>query len=141
DAPKSPADLPVYCPVDAMGNLVPQCPRTFIQDSSRFVGALYLDAQWRPVQKLALDAGIRVQKGFGQWDYDWTPLGSAAIVWNFLPDFHIKANYATGFRPPVFFALNAQPGGVQYGANPLLRNELSQAFQGEINARLLKNVR
>jgi iron complex outermembrane receptor protein len=137
----TPADLPIYCPVDAAGKVVSQCPRTFVNDSSRFVGALYVDAQWRPVQKLALDAGVRVQKGFGQWDYDWTPLGSAAIVWNFLPDFHLKANYATGFRPPVFLALAAAPGGVQYGANPYLKNELSQAFQGEVNARLLKNVR
>src|SRR5262249_9754914 len=123
------------------GNRVPQCPRIFINDSERYVGALYVDAQWRPVQKLALDAGVRVQKGFGQWSYDWTPLGSAAVGWNVLPDFHIKANCATGFRPPVFNALGAAVGGVSYGPNPNLKNELSQSFQGEVNARLLKNVR
>jgi iron complex outermembrane receptor protein len=140
-SPQDPAVLPILCPVDAMGNRVAQCPRTFINDSERYVGALYVDAQWRPVQKLALDAGVRVQKGFGQWSYDWTPLGSAAVVWNFLPDFHIKANYATGFRPPVFNALAATVGGISYGPNPNLKNELSQSFQGEVNARLLKNVR
>jgi outer membrane receptor protein involved in Fe transport len=140
-SPKDPALLPVLCPVDPTGKPLPACPRVFISDSQRYVAALYLDAQWRPVQKLALDAGVRVQKGFGQWGYDWTPLGSAAVVWNFLPDFHLKANYATGFRPPVFNALAAPPGGVAYGANPNLRNELSQSFQGEVNARLLKNVR
>jgi outer membrane receptor protein involved in Fe transport len=140
-SPKDPGLLPILCPVDSAGMLVPQCPRTFINDSERYVAALYVDAQWRPVQKLALDAGVRVQKGFGQWGYDWTPLGSAAVVWNFLPDFHLKANYATGFRPPVFISLAAAPGGVAYGANPNLKNELSQSFQGEVNARLLKNVR
>ncbi len=140
-SPPNPSNLPIYCPVDASGMLVAGCPRTFINDSSRYVGALYFDAQWRPFQKLALDAGVREQKGFGQWAYAWTTLGSAAIVWNFLPDFHLKANYATGFRPPVFINLAAQPGGVQYGANPNLKNEHSQSIQGEVNARLLKNVR
>jgi iron complex outermembrane receptor protein len=140
-APQDPANLPLYCPVKADGTLVANCPRLFLDDASRFVGALYVNGQWRPFRKLALDAGVRVQKGFGQYAYDWTPLGSAAIVWNFLPDFHAKVNYATGFRPPVFQTLAAAPAGVNYGANPKLINELSQSFQGEVNARLLKNVR
>jgi hypothetical protein len=39
------------------------------------------------------------------------PLGSAAIVWNFLPDFHAKVNYATGFRAPPIQDLAAVAGG------------------------------
>jgi outer membrane receptor protein involved in Fe transport len=32
-------------------------------------------------------------------------------------------------------------GGILYGANPNLKSETSQSFQGELNARLLHNVR
>src|SRR5262249_3661486 len=56
-------------------------------------------------------------------------------------DYHVKLNYATGFRAPVFQATSTAPGGVGYGANPGLKTETSQAFQGELNGRLLRNVR
>jgi outer membrane receptor protein involved in Fe transport len=63
------------------------------------------------------------------------------VVWNFLPDYHVKLNYTTGFRPPPFFDTDGVGGGVLYGANPNLKSETSQSFQGELNARLLRNVR
>jgi len=65
-----------------------------------------------PVQKLTLDGGIRIQKGFGDLAYDLVPLGSAAIVYNFLPDFHLKLNYATGFRAPVYQNTSVPQGGI-----------------------------
>jgi outer membrane receptor protein involved in Fe transport len=105
------------------------------------VVAGYLDGQWRIFNnKVTLDGGVRIQKGFGDLPYDLVPLGSAAIVYNFLPDFHLKVNYATGFRAPPIQDVRVIPGGVSYGgAN--LKNETSQSFQGELNARVLRNVR
>jgi outer membrane receptor protein involved in Fe transport len=140
-APSDAANLPILCPVDANNKPLPGCTRKFVNDASRLVGALYLDAQWRPWRTLTLDGGVRLQKGWGQFPYDLTPLGSAAVVWSFLPGFFLKGSYATGFRPPVFFNVASAPGGVQFGENPNLRNELSQSFQGEVNARVLRNVR
>jgi outer membrane receptor protein involved in Fe transport len=140
----SPAALPIVCPVAQTAGVydyIPSCPRPFLFDSSRVVAALYANLQWRPLQKLTLDGGARLQKGFGQQPYDWTWLGSAAVVWNFAPAWHFKANYTTGFRPPVFNNTAAVQGGVSFGSNPNLKNETSQSFQGEINARLLRNVK
>jgi outer membrane receptor protein involved in Fe transport len=140
-APTNPDSLPIICPVDAMGNRLPTCPRVYTDDTGRYVAAGYLSAQWRPVQKLTLDGGVRIQKGFGDLAYDLVPLGSAAIVYNFLPDYHLKLNYATGFRAPPFQDTSIGVGGISYGANKALKTESSQSFQGELNARVLRNVR
>ncbi|HEY7956427.1 MAG TPA: TonB-dependent receptor, partial [Polyangia bacterium] len=141
----SPSALPVICPqmqnADGTFTPVPKCPRQFINDAYRVVGAVYADLQYRPLSKLTLDGGVRIQEGFGGRPYDLIPLYSAAAVWNFLPDFHLKATYTTGFRPPVYQATDAAPGGVNYGANTALQSETSQSFQGEVNARLLRNTR
>ncbi|HEX8954236.1 MAG TPA: TonB-dependent receptor, partial [Polyangia bacterium] len=138
-------NLPILCPVqdNGMGGTVriPSCPRIYGSDTGRYVAAGYVDAQWRPFEKLTLDGGVRIQKGFGDLPYDLVPLGSAAIVYNFLPDYHIKLNYATGFRSPVFQNTSIPAGGVSFGSNPNLKTEGSQSFQGELNARLLRNVR
>jgi outer membrane receptor protein involved in Fe transport len=140
EAPTDPNKLPVLCPV-VDGNRLPTCPRPFDYDTGRFIVAGYVDAQWRILNKVTLDGGVRIQKGFGQLPYDIVPLGSAAIVYNFLPDYHLKINYATGFRAPPFQDTSAFPGGVSYGSNRALKNETSQSFQGELNARVLRNVR
>ena len=133
--------LPILCPVDSMFNRIANCPRIYAENTGRYVAAGYVDAQWRPFSKLTLDGGVRIQKGFGDLGYALVPLGSAAIVYNFLPDFHIKLNYATGFRAPVFQDTSIPQGGISFGANPKLRTESSQSFQGELNARVLRNVR
>ncbi|MCU1276930.1 MAG: TonB-dependent receptor [bacterium] len=145
--PTNANDLPLLCPVSADPSSatgfsrIPLCPRTYGLDTGRYVAAGYVDAQWRPFQKLTLDGGVRIQKGFGDLPYDLVPLGSAAIVYNFLPDYHVKLNYATGFRAPVFQNTSIPAGGISFGSNPLLKTEASQSFQGELNARLLRNVR
>ncbi len=143
--PVDPINLPIVCPVQDNGmggsSRIPLCPRQYALDTGRYVAAGYVDAQWQPFQKLTLDGGVRIQKGFGDLAYDLVPLGSAAIVYNFLPDFHVKLNYATGFRAPVFQNTSVLAGGVAFGANPKLQTEASQSFQGELNARLLRNIR
>ena len=145
DQTSDPNNLPFYCPQHNNGDgtftPVAQCPRQVLNDANRVVAAAYLDAQWKPFTKLTLDGGARYQQGFGTLPYAPVFLGSAAIVWNFLPDFHAKANYATGFRAPVFQNTQAALGGLEYGGSPNLKTETSQSFQGEVNARLLRNVR
>jgi outer membrane receptor protein involved in Fe transport len=143
NAPVDSTQVPVVCPVGGSGGTQPlsTCPREFAADTGRFVGAGYVDLQWRPFQKLTIDGGVRIQKGFGDLAYNLVPLGSAAIVYNFLPDFHLKLNYATGFRAPVFQNTSIPAGGIDYGSNAKLQTESSQAFQGELNARVLRNVR
>jgi iron complex outermembrane receptor protein len=122
--PANANNLPIVCPVqdNGMGGTmrIPLCPRFYGVDTGRYVAAGYVDAQWRPVQKLTLDGGVRIQKGFGDLPYDLVPLGSAAIVYNFLPDYHVKLNYATGFRSPVFQNTSIAAGGVSFGSNPNL---------------------
>jgi outer membrane receptor protein involved in Fe transport len=144
-SPSSVANLPIYCPRTANGDgsytPVSQCPRLYLIDSSRTTVAAYGDLQWRPVRQLTLDGGVRLQKGLGQFSYDLTPLYTASLVWNFINNLHVKLNYATGFRAPVFQDTSAPPGGLEFAANPHLQNETSQAFQGELNARLLHGVK
>jgi len=49
-SPTSPTQLPILCPVQdtAMGGFstVAGCPRAYITDTGRIVGAGYVDAQW-----------------------------------------------------------------------------------------------
>lgn len=143
--------LPLACPLDG-GTLDrpvyrPGCPLRFIAGTSRTVLALYLSDQFRPLQSLVLDAGVRYQAGLGDAGYkgallgdNGQLLGSASVVWNFWGDMHLKANYATGFRAPVFNNTHSNGAAVQFSGNPDLTNERSQAFQGEWNARLLRNI-
>jgi outer membrane receptor protein involved in Fe transport len=70
------------------------------------------------VSSLTLDAGVRLQGGFGKAQYNGgnlgnsgTVLGSASLVWNFYRDMHVKANYASGFRPPVFNNTDSNDSG------------------------------
>jgi outer membrane receptor protein involved in Fe transport len=90
---------------------------------------------------------VRYQVGVGQRGYQGALiggsgqlLGSVSLVWNFYQDMHLKANYANGFRPPVFNNTDSNGAAVQFGGNRNLSNEQSQAFQGEWNARVLKNI-
>ncbi|MFO0578659.1 MAG: TonB-dependent receptor [Polyangia bacterium] len=126
---------------------VPECPQQFVFGASRTVAALYVSDQFRPHPRLTLDGGVRFQAGFGQRGYTDAPiggfiqpLGSASVVWNFFSDMNLKANYTNGFRPPVFNNTDSNGRAIQFGGNSRLASEQSQAFQGEYNARLLKNI-
>lgn len=148
----NPRRLPINCPLEPGSTLanpvfVPKCPLPFIFSADRTVVALYVSDQFRPVSQLILDAGIRYQAGLGTRAYrggnaggNGQLLGSVSLVWNFYQDMHLKGNYAGGFRPPVFNNTDSNGAAVQFGGNRQLVNEQSQAFQGEWNARLLKNV-
>jgi outer membrane receptor protein involved in Fe transport len=128
------------CPLGPDGVQVPQCPGQATANVDRTVVAGYVDAQWRPLARLTFDAGVRLQQAFGKRPYSLTPLYSAAVSWNFWQQHHIKVNYTTGFRPPVFNNTDATPGGINWAGDPHLRNENSQALQAELNTRVLRNV-
>lgn len=148
----NPGRLPINCPLAsgstiASPQFVPECPLPFIFGASRTVVALYVSDQFRPFSRLTIDAGVRYQAGLGQRGYrgaliggNGQLLGSAAIVWNFWREMHLKANYAGGFRSPVFNNTDSNGAAVQFGGNRQLTNEDSQAFQGEWNARVLRNI-
>jgi outer membrane receptor protein involved in Fe transport len=146
-----PKDLPISCPLERSGMATPVfkpgCPLPFLFGTNRLVTALYLSDTFRPVSSLTLDAGVRLQGGFGQAQYNFGNLGnngqilgSASLVWNFYRDMHLKANYASGFRPPVFNNTDSNGAAVQFSGSHSLKNERSDAFQGEWNAKLLRNI-
>jgi outer membrane receptor protein involved in Fe transport len=151
-----PSALPLPCPwtsTAAAGNWgkpypytsdgwAAQCPLMFVYDSDRVTVGGYVDLQWKPVDKLLVEAGYRPQAGVaGKRQYGLQNLASGAVVYQFLPNFHAKVNYASGFRPPTFQSTDANSKGINYASSPGLAPETSQSVQGEINARLLRNVR
>jgi outer membrane receptor protein involved in Fe transport len=136
------AQLPLVCPLNSDGTTyVKSCPVVFINAAERTVVGAFLDDQIRPVPQLTLDGGLRYQQGFGQRAYAPQLLGSAAAVWQFYRDMHLKLNFAQGFRPPVFNNTDGNGAGVEFGGNPKLQVERSESYQAELNARVLKDVR
>lgn len=143
--------LPVPCPREPdpdaavpSPRIVAGCPLTIAFPSDRTVVGAYANPQWRPTKKLILDAGARLQvspEAFGTYSYPLTRLFSGTAVWNFVPGWHLKLNYAEGFRPPVFNNISSNGEAVQIDGAPDLKVETSQAAQAEINARIFKGER
>jgi outer membrane receptor protein involved in Fe transport len=123
---------------------VPGCPLTFTFESQRSVMGAYISPQVRPTKKLILDAGARVQvapENLGTIGYPVNFTAAGTVVYNFLPAWHVKLNYAQGFRPPVFNNTSGNGEAVQFGGRPDLDVETSEAVQAEINARIFKGER
>jgi outer membrane receptor protein involved in Fe transport len=141
--------LPLLCPrifSPAAGAIVPveNCPLTFAFPADRTVLGAYLNPQYRPNKKLIFDLGARVQVApgsLGSLSYPVDTIFSGSFVWNFVPSWHLKLNYAQGFRPPVFNNTASNGEGVQIGGNTELGVETSDAAQAEINARIFKGER
>lgn len=134
----------IYDPTVGARVPVPGCPLTFAFASSRSVMGAYVNPQLRPNKKLILDAGARVQiapEPLGDVSYPMTFTAAGTLVWNFIPNWHVKLNYAQGFRPPVFNNTSSNGEAVQIGGNPNLKVENSDAIQAEINARIFKGDR
>jgi outer membrane receptor protein involved in Fe transport len=148
-APYDLTRVPLLCPRSydaALMRSVPVagCPLTFAFPASRTVLGAYLDPQYRPNKRLIFDLGGRVQVApgaLGSLSYDLNTTIAATVVWSFLPDWHLKLNYAQGFRPPVFNNTTSNGEGLQIGGNPNLTVETSDATQAEINARIFKGER
>lgn len=148
-APYDLTRLPLLCPrswdAQAMRLVpIPNCPLTFAFPAERTVFGGYLNPQWRPNKKLILDVGGRLQvapASLGNISYPVNTTVSGTLVYNFVPSWHLKLNYAQGFRPPVFNNTASNGEGVQIGGNPKLGVETSDAAQAEINARIWKGER
>jgi outer membrane receptor protein involved in Fe transport len=119
------------------------CPLTFSFEVSRSTLGGFASLQVRPTKRLILDGGVRLQAAprIASLDrsYGLTPTLAAAAVYEFVPGWHLKFNYAEGFRPPVFQDTDSNGEAVQIDGDPDLGVERSRSGQAEINARLLKN--
>lgn len=139
--------FPLLCPrIYEGGALValPRCPLTAAFQVDRSVLGVYVNPQYRPSAKVIFDAGARVSlapAALGSLDYKPNTTVAGAIVWNFVPNWHMKLNYTEGFRPPSFNSTQSNGEGVQIGGNPNLLVEQSRAGQAEINARIFKGER
>jgi outer membrane receptor protein involved in Fe transport len=140
---------PLPCPQvfdPAIRKVVPVagCPLTFAFPADRTVLGAYVDPQYRPNKSLIFDLGGRVQvapSALGSLHYDPNFTVAGTVVWSFIPNWHLKVNYAQGFRPPVFNNTAANGEAVQIGGNPNLSVETSDATQAEVNARIFKGDR
>ena len=150
------ARLPLPCPLEGGtwnpatqqvedATLIPACPLAFSFEVNRLTAGAFTSLQLRPTDKLILDGGVRLQVAPEIFDttqgYGLQPTFSAAAVYEFIPDWHVKVNYAEGFRPPGFNAISANGEAVQLGGTPDLLVEYSRSGQIEVNARLLKGVK
>lgn len=139
--------LPLLCPRQyEAGMLVPlpTCPLTAAYPANRTVLGMYVNPQYRPNSKLIFDLGGRVSvapRALGELRYKANPTVAGAIVWNFIPNWHLKVNYTEGFRPSSFNSTEANGEGVAIGGNPNLVVETSRAGQAEVNARIFKGDR
>jgi outer membrane receptor protein involved in Fe transport len=143
--------LPVLCPrdpditfADGTHPVLEGCPVTFAFPATRTVFGAYINPQYRPSKKLIFDAGARVQvspEALGKLSYPVNTTFAGTVVWNFIPNWHVKVNFAQGFRPPVFNNTTANGTAVQINGNPDLKVETSDAAQAEINARIFKGDR
>ena len=151
NAPTDLTRVPLLCPrqfdptkPNGIGAPIPGCPLTFAFPADRVVLGAYVDPQWRPNKDVILDLGARVQaapEALGSLHYDLNTTFSGTVVWNFIPNWHLKLNYAQGFRPPVFNNTTSNGEGLQIGGNPNLGVETSSATQAEVNARIYKGER
>jgi len=139
---RSGTGVPVFDPSNPSNTTyVPGCRQPFIFDSDRLVYALFLSAQARPWKRLVLDTGVRFQHApTGSVPYPPQVLGSAAAVLNLYREIYLKVNWAMGFRPPVFNNTSGNGAAVQYAGDPKIKVEKSQAWQAEVNAKVLKNA-
>jgi outer membrane receptor protein involved in Fe transport len=141
--------LPILCPTiysSAQMRIVPVagCTIPFAYTADRTVFGAYADPQWRPTKDLILDAGARLQVApdtLGSLSYPLNATFAGTLVWGFIPNWHLKLNYAQGFRPPVFNDTSSNGEGVQIAGKPNLEVETSDATQAEINARIYKGER
>ncbi len=141
--------LPLLCPrkynpATGTSELLDGCPLVFSFEASRSVFGAYVNPQWRPKKTLILDAGARLQvapEALGKLSYPLNATLAATAVWNFIPNWYAKVNYAQGFRPPAFNKAASNGVAVQFASPPELAVEKSDASQFEVNARIFKGER
>lgn len=134
-------NIPVYDPRDpSRTTYLAGCRQPFIFDADRMVYAAYVSLQGKPHKHLLLDGGVRVQHGpLGNVTYTPQILYSGAVVYRAWEDLYLKANVATGFRPPVFNATSSNVAGGNWAGDPTLEPEKSRALRGEVTFTPVKS--
>ena len=149
-----PAKLPIGCPLAQFNaatkaaTFVPDCPLPFINGTDRTVAALYISDQFRPVSRLILDAGVRYQVGVGQRGYKGANiggngqlLGSVSLVWNFYPGHAPEGQLRQRLpRPGVQQHRLKRRARCSSAVTATCSTNRARPFQGEWNARVLKNI-
>ncbi len=133
-----------YDPAQMKLAFVANCPLTFAFPGTRTVLGAYLNPQWHPSKQLVIDLGARVQAApaeLGSLNYDVNTTLAGTAVWNFVKNWHLKLNYAQGFRPPVINNAASNGEAANIDGDPHLGVETSNAAQAEINARIFKGDR
>jgi outer membrane receptor protein involved in Fe transport len=123
---------------------MPDCPLTAVFETDRAVLGAYLNPQFKLSRDVSFDAGVRVQaapEALGKRGYDTELLGSTSLVYGFARGHHAKLNYAQGFRPPVFNNTDSNGASIQIEGDPNIKTERSEAYQVEVNGRVLKDTR
>jgi outer membrane receptor protein involved in Fe transport len=75
----------------------------------------------------------------GNQSYSPVLLYSAAAVLRLFHQWHLKVNYANGFRAPVFNNTSGNGSATDYGSDPNIKGEKSQAITAELNTKLLRD--
>jgi hypothetical protein len=101
----------------------------------------YVNPQWRPTEAIPTPASACRQRRAAGLQSTADTLASGTAVYNFIPNWHAKLNFAQGFRPPVFNNTNSNGEAVQIDGRADLKVETSDAAQLEINARIFKGKR
>ena len=133
-APEAIASL--HCPAPIGDN---PCPIVVTHSSNRLTTGLFVSAQTRFRERLALSAGSRLQVYGGKRALDPVVILEGAAVVSLTSDADLKLGFSEGFRPP---SLRKTDGGPNFWHGlPNLRIERSRAVQAEFNARLLVDHR
>jgi len=136
--------VPDADPADRQSQFVAHCPLTMIFQVDRTVLGAYANPQWRPNRRLILDGGVRLQAApdaLSGAPYPLQAIFSGAAVYELAKDWHLKLNYAEGFRPPVFNNTHSNGQSINIDGSRTLEVENSRSGQGELNARLYKGSR
>jgi outer membrane receptor protein involved in Fe transport len=116
----------------------PGCPVTAVFAVNRTTIGAFTSAQLRVSPRLILDGGVRLQAAPELTDesagYGLAPTLSAAAVYELVPDWHLKVNYAEGFRPPVFNNTNSNGDASRDRRLGDLKVEKSRSGTVEVNA-------
>ena len=121
----------------------PQLPaRATAIDTGRYVAAGYVDAQWRPFQKLTLDGGVRYPEGLRR-SAPTTSCRSARrpSSTTSCPTFTSSSTTRPASARRCSRTPRRRRAASATAPTRTCRTETSQSFQGELNARLLRNVR
>lgn len=106
----------------------------FNKDATRQIFALYLQDEWKLLEKVSLTAGIRYDH---YSDFGDTVNPRAGLVWNALENADLKLLYGRAFRAPTFTELYNRNNPVVVG-NPGLKPEKIETYEAAATYRFTR---